>query len=130
MKKQIFLFLIVTLFISCKVENEVFTPKEYFIFKEWKKDINGCKYRKYKHIGTVANDKFNNKSQKFIVSLLGEPNRKEKYTYSEGVEAVSFEYYFDCFCKKKQRIDSIGCNSLEFVFINDKLVFKQIFFID
>lgn len=126
MKKQIFLIFIVTLFMSCKVENEVFTPKEYFIFKGWKKDTNGCKFRKSKHIRTVANGKFNNKSQKFIVSLLGEPNIKEKYTYSTGEEAVSFEYYFDSFCENNQRIDSADNGYLVFVFISDKLVFTEI----
>lgn len=126
MKKQIFLFLIVTLFMSCKVENVVFTPKEYFIFKGWKKDTNGCKFRKYKHIITVANDKFNNKSQKFIVNLLGEPNIKRKGKYYTGEESVSFEYYFDCFCENNQRIDSADNSSLEFLFLNDKLVFTQI----
>ena len=78
MKKLILLLLIVTLYTSCKVEDVVFTPKEYFTYKKWKKDTNGCKYRKFRYIKSLDSDKLNNKTQEFILKLLGEPDIKNK----------------------------------------------------
>lgn len=130
MKKLILLLLIVTLYTSCKVENVVFTPKEYFTYKKWEKDTNGCKYRKFRYIKSLDSDKLNNKSQEFILKLLGEPDIKNKYKYNTDVDAVSFEYYIDCQCEKKQRIDSIDCDPLELLFLNDTLKLIQVLFID
>lgn len=131
MKARILImFVFSLLFVSCKVENVVFTPKEYFICKQWKKDTNGCRFRKFKHVRTIANDKFNNKSQKFIVSLLGEPNIIRKGTYNTGEESVSYEYYFDCSCDKNQKIDSNGCDFVVFLFVNDKLIYTEVAMID